>query len=850
MTSFQADFFGPFYLMNHIGTGGTSDIFLGILCSDFDSSAPKQSIYVIKRLLPHYSREVQFIENLTSEAKIASLLKHPNIVSISDLGNVGTDYYMSMEWINGKSLFDLFQEVERQNKNISRRYLLYICMEVSKALDFTHKAKDHAGRSLDIVHCDVSPQNILVSYSGKVKLTDFGIATAAKKKNNTSEKAMLGKIHYMAPELIQQKAFDHRADIYSFGVLLYESVTFQKPFQADSHIELQDRILSTDPSFDDSFFDQYPEFKTFLQACLHKDPSKRPSDLSVFTPIYQTCTSEKSIDRANIAKLMQHVFKTHIQHEKNKFKDNLKKYTSDLQSRPKPEHDSQPEGIKEIGRTSVIHKQENMHKTSMIQKEVSKESLGRIRLEKKQIIRKILPPVIKEENVSLNGSGKAQNIDPDAIDGAIDNDLFEVDTQTLSDDLFEIDESKMEYASDEVEHQTFVSKVAPIKKAPAQKTYERFEPTVQIPLHENNQNDSTRASDSFDMFDSVSMAIEPAGAKDDVSQEFLMDQATGSIEEMVAQKEDSPKTQVFFQRKDHVPVEAPNQHLPHDKMHVEFSDSIMPASSIAIQDPASIYRRNLWAKRISATLGVAACLLGLLFLAFKDKPPKLTAPMTHIDVLISIEPHASLLFKTSQTKLTQAWAKKVFLKPISDYLNSQHASFNKAELNLKLNLRAIEPSQSFSWKNTLFKRNRAYDYLHQLFEFDSEFKASKGTLFVHLYEITDQKKAYPFQYSEQSPPNQHLTFMAVNQDLKEAQVLLTNQILRLMGADILTNNKGQPIFPDGYAQPSNKPLHPQTKGEIMTLMIPQSPTESYLLEDLQAAIIGKTTAQHLKWIDQ
>ncbi|MCB0439721.1 MAG: serine/threonine protein kinase, partial [Mangrovimonas sp.] len=226
MGTFSPQFFGPFYLIRQIGKGGTAEVFLGVVTQSFDEKNPRKSMYAIKRLLPTLSTEKSFIQCLTSEAKLASLLQHPNIVSVSDLGNVGTDYYVSMEWINGKSLFDILKNVKQKKKAISTHYLLHICFEISKGLDFAHQAKDSVGRRLDIVHCDLSPHNILISYSGKVKLSDFGIATAAKQKEQIIGDTVFGKIHYISPEQISHKGFDYRADIYSFGVLLYESLTF------------------------------------------------------------------------------------------------------------------------------------------------------------------------------------------------------------------------------------------------------------------------------------------------------------------------------------------------------------------------------------------------------------------------------------------------------------------------------------------------------------------------------------------------------------------------------------------------------------------------------------------------
>ncbi|MEZ4820312.1 MAG: serine/threonine-protein kinase [Bdellovibrionota bacterium] len=380
MGEFEPKFFGPYYLVNQIGKGGTAEVYLAILGEYFDAKHPQKSMYALKRLLPKLSKEKSFVQCLTSEAKVASILQHPNIVSVSDLGNVGTDYYLSMEWINGKSLFDVLKTVKTKKKAISNHYLLYICYEISKGLNFAHQAKDQAGRALDIVHCDISPHNILVSYSGKVKLSDFGIATAAKQKEQIVGSTVFGKIHYIAPEQISHSGFDYRADIYSFGVLLYESLTFQKPFRAQSQIELQNKIRTEAPSFSDEVFWEHKKIKEFVQACLEKDPNNRPENLEVFQTIYADSYADKEVDQKKIGRLMQHLFREVINEEKSTLKKAVDQFKKELKEKEKLHQDSRgPKQEQDIvDHTEVLTQDPTEQQTKILRKDEPKEGLGKL----------------------------------------------------------------------------------------------------------------------------------------------------------------------------------------------------------------------------------------------------------------------------------------------------------------------------------------------------------------------------------------------------------------------------------------------------------------------------------------
>lgn len=204
-----------------------------------------EKLLAIKRILPHCSADKEFITMLIDEAKLSVLLSHANIVQVYDLGKVGEDYFISMEFINGVNLRDIVYRCREGNRPIPPELALYIMSEICKGLDYAHRKSDSSGKPVGIVHRDVSPQNILISYEGEVKIVDFGIAKAAMNISHTMAGILKGKIAYMSPEQALGKSIDHRTDIFSVGIILYECLTGKKLFTGESQFEVLKKIRTT-----------------------------------------------------------------------------------------------------------------------------------------------------------------------------------------------------------------------------------------------------------------------------------------------------------------------------------------------------------------------------------------------------------------------------------------------------------------------------------------------------------------------------------------------------------------------------------------------------------------------------
>ncbi len=220
---------GQYYIMEKIAQGGMAEIYKGLA---YDVHGINQKAVCIKKILSHLSADKDFIGSIIDEAKLAVKLVHGNIAQTYDLGKVGDDYYMVMEYVDGATLSQINKRCIKDGKLIPVHILAYFISEIASGLDYMHRRTDEDGRLLHIVHRDISPQNIMVSYSGTVKIIDFGIAKAAFKAGPTESGILKGKFAYMSPEQAYGDAIDHRSDIYSLGIILHEMLTGKRLFKA------------------------------------------------------------------------------------------------------------------------------------------------------------------------------------------------------------------------------------------------------------------------------------------------------------------------------------------------------------------------------------------------------------------------------------------------------------------------------------------------------------------------------------------------------------------------------------------------------------------------------------------
>src|SRR5262245_4027671 len=198
----------------------------------------EQHIVAVKRVLGHLAEDDDFVQMLVDEAKICGTLRHPNIAAIYEFARSGEDYFIAMEYVDGKDSRTILDRCRQLGRTIPAQHCGYIAWQVAEALEAAHTQHDGLGRAMRIIHRDISPSNLLCSYTGEVKLCDFGIAKATLSRVQTKTGVIKGKVKYMSPEQAMGRKLDHRSDVFSLGSVLYEMLTKTPPFTAVNEMDL------------------------------------------------------------------------------------------------------------------------------------------------------------------------------------------------------------------------------------------------------------------------------------------------------------------------------------------------------------------------------------------------------------------------------------------------------------------------------------------------------------------------------------------------------------------------------------------------------------------------------------
>jgi serine/threonine protein kinase len=225
--------FGRYRLGERIGAGG-----MAVVYRARPLAAPGSPDVVVKRVLPELSRDPTFVKMLVAEARLSARLVHPNIVRIHELGRVQDEYFLSMEYVDGVDMVRLLNYCILSRIQVPVDVCCYIAQKVAAALSYAHALADREGRPLEIVHRDVSPGNIMVTYDGQVKLLDFGVAKAAEhvRDDHTRTGTLKGKINYLSPEQAEGLAIDGRSDLFALGIVLHEALTLKRLFRGSSDL--------------------------------------------------------------------------------------------------------------------------------------------------------------------------------------------------------------------------------------------------------------------------------------------------------------------------------------------------------------------------------------------------------------------------------------------------------------------------------------------------------------------------------------------------------------------------------------------------------------------------------------
>jgi serine/threonine-protein kinase len=259
--------FGRYDLLYRLAAGGMARLFV----ARFEGMEGFEKLLAIKRIHSHLAEDREFVKMFFDEARLAARITHPNVVQVIELGQCQNDYFIAMEYVHGESLAHLLR-VTHPPYPIGAR----IVADAAAGLHEAHELRDNHGEPLNVVHRDVSPQNILISYKGAVKVTDFGVARARDNIHITSGGTLKGKFGYMSPEQAMAQEVDRRSDVFSLGIVLYETTTRKRLFKGDGSVETLKKVTSGEIVPPTRLLKDYPpRLEQIVLTALERDPSLR-----------------------------------------------------------------------------------------------------------------------------------------------------------------------------------------------------------------------------------------------------------------------------------------------------------------------------------------------------------------------------------------------------------------------------------------------------------------------------------------------------------------------------------------------------------------------------------------------
>jgi serine/threonine-protein kinase len=262
---------GRYQILDRLAVGGMAELFKATLTGDHGF----EKLVAIKKILPHLATDKSFVEMFIDEARITAQLDHRHIVQVFELGTDSDTPYIAMQYVDGLDVLALLRECARAQIRLPADLAALIARDVLDALDYAHNALDSAGRPLGIIHRDISPGNVLLSWRGDVKLTDFGIARAAERRHKTEAGTLKGKYGYMSPEQVSGSEVDARSDLFSVGILLAEMVMARRLFTSTNDLDI---LLMVRDARLDRLHKYAAEFPVELRVLTTRALQRRPED--------------------------------------------------------------------------------------------------------------------------------------------------------------------------------------------------------------------------------------------------------------------------------------------------------------------------------------------------------------------------------------------------------------------------------------------------------------------------------------------------------------------------------------------------------------------------------------------
>ncbi|HUB05750.1 MAG TPA: protein kinase, partial [Myxococcales bacterium] len=302
-----AELFGKYQLLHKLATGGMGEVWL----ARQSGPAGFDRFVAVKRLLPNLAENNEFVQMFLDEARLVARLTHPNICQVYEFGSEKGMYYLAMEYMHGEPLSSLLERSLKEKKPIDKALSAYIVSQALDGLHFAHERKDEHGQPMGLIHRDISPSNIFVTYDGTVKLLDFGIAKAAHRLTQTVAGAIKGKFGYIAPEVYRGEQIDRRVDIFAMGVVLWEMLVRRRLYKRETEYEVLRAIVEEAPPDPRKYDPAVPE--ELAQAALKalaKAPAERFQTGNEMRRQISGYLRElpKEIDAGSLSDLMQNLY--------------------------------------------------------------------------------------------------------------------------------------------------------------------------------------------------------------------------------------------------------------------------------------------------------------------------------------------------------------------------------------------------------------------------------------------------------------------------------------------------------------------------------------------------------------
>ena len=354
--------FGKYFLLKKLAAGGMGEIYV----AKQQGPAGFQKIQVVKKILPHLTENKEFIEAFLGEARLAAQMNHRNIVQVFELGEHHGAYFIAMEYVQGKSLRDLIDAQLKRRERLHPELARLVAEQICDGASYAHNLTDMTGRSLNLVHRDLNPQNVLISYTGDVKVIDFGIAKSEMSTVKTEAGMIKGKFVYMSPEQSMAKKLDKRSDIFAIGITLYEMLTGINPFQKNNIVLTLEAVQRFEPPPPSQHDPVYAPFDPIVAKALTKDRDRRYHDASEMQDDLRRVILPRPNER--LAQVMQRLFRTQLEEEQKILMDTdqrrlvaaaaaAKKTPSKpvaTPARPQPARQTQPESQAPDGSTMLL----------------------------------------------------------------------------------------------------------------------------------------------------------------------------------------------------------------------------------------------------------------------------------------------------------------------------------------------------------------------------------------------------------------------------------------------------------------------------------------------------------------